>query len=87
MAEKEITEALFILRKEVEKIEGDHPELKDKMESLLTKLEHRLEAEEDDHQLHLVDDMKTALTQFEVEHPTASGIINELMLTLSNIGV
>ena len=87
MAEKEITEALFILRKEVEKIEGDHPELKDKMESLLTKMEHRLEAEEDDHQLHLVDDMKTALTQFEVDHPTASGIINELMLTLSNIGV
>jgi hypothetical protein len=37
--------------------------------------------------LHLVDDMKTALTQFEVEHPTASGIINELMLTLSNIGI
>ncbi|MFM2007420.1 MAG: hypothetical protein RLZZ09_3075, partial [Pseudomonadota bacterium] len=76
-----------ILRKEVEKIEGDHPELKDKMESLLTKMEHRLEAEEDGHQLHLVDDMKAALTQFEVEHPTASGIINELMLTLSNIGV
>ena len=87
MAEKEITEALFILRKEVEKIEGDHPELKDKMESLLTKLEHRLKAEEGGQPVHLIDDMKTALTQFEVEHPTASGIINELMLTLSNIGV
>ncbi|MCF7968739.1 MAG: DUF4404 family protein [Methylococcaceae bacterium] len=87
MAEKEITEALFILRKEVDKIEGDHPELKDKMESLLTKLEHRLEAEEGGQPVHLIDDMKTALTQFEVEHPTASGIINELMLTLSNIGV
>ena len=87
MAEKEITEALFILRKEVERIEGDHPELKDKMESLLTKLEDRLEGADDEQHLHLVDDMKTALTQFEAEHPTASGLINELMLTLSNIGI
>lgn len=87
MAEKEITEALFILRKEVEKIEGEHPELRDKMESLLTRLEHRLDNAEEEQHLHLVDDMKAALNQFEAEHPTASGLINELMLTLSNIGI
>ncbi len=87
MAEKEITEALFTLRAEVEKMEGSHPELKDKLESLLTKLENRLEATGEGQSLHLVADMKTALTQFEVEHPTATGIINELMVTLSNIGI
>lgn len=87
MAEKEINEALFILRKEVEQLEGDHPELKDKLEALLGRIEKKLEATEDDQHIHLVHDMKSALTQFEVEHPTATGIINDLMVTLSNLGI
>lgn len=87
MAEKEISEALFILRKEVEQLEGDHPELKDKLESLLGRIEKKLEVTENDQHIHLVQDMKSALTQFEVEHPTATGIINDLMVALSNLGI
>lgn len=87
MAEKEVNEALFSLRQEVERLEGDHPELKNRLESLLEKLENRMEASEDKNHLHLVEDMKEALSQFEVEHPTMTGILNELMVTLSNLGI
>ncbi len=87
MAEKEINEALYTLRHEVEQLEDSQPELKEKLESLLSELEDQLEASEDHHRLHLVEDFKTALSQFEVEHPTATGVIGELMLTLSNLGI
>lgn len=87
MAEKEVAEALYSLRREVETLEGQQPELKDGLESLLTKLEARLEAGEAADHLHLVDDMKSTLTKFEVEHPTLTGVLNQLMVALSNIGV
>lgn len=43
MAEKEVSEALFKLRTEVEKLEQGHPELRNKLEGLLEKLENRFE--------------------------------------------
>ena len=87
MAEKDISEALFALRQEVERLESNHPEISAKLESLLEKLEHRLDSEDDGKNLHLLKDFKEAVATFEVEHPTATGIINELMLTLSNLGI
>jgi len=87
MAEKEIGEALFSLRNEVERMEDSHPELKDKLDNLLSQLEENLEAGEDTHQIHLIEDFKTALSQFELEHPTATGVLNELMVTLGNLGI
>jgi hypothetical protein len=87
MAEKEINEALFTLRQEVEQMEGSHPELKDKLDALLTQLEEKLETTEHPQQLHLMDDFKEAISKFEVEHPTATGVLSELMLTLSNLGI
>ena len=85
MAEKEIGEALFSLRNEVERMEDSHHELKDKLENLLSQLEDHLEASEDTHRIHLIEDFKTAISQFEIEHPTATGVLNELMVTLSNL--
>lgn len=87
MAEKEINEALFTLRREVEQLEDSQPELKQKLDTLLTELEERLESTEDSHQLHLVEDFKEALSNFEIEHPTATGVLNDLMVTLSNLGI
>ncbi|CAL1241730.1 DUF4404 family protein [Candidatus Methylocalor cossyra] len=87
MAEKEVSEALFSLRSEIDRLEGKNPELKARLEGLLDELENRLEAAEDENHLHLVEDMKEAVSQFEVEHPTLTGILNELMVALSNLGI
>lgn len=87
MAEKEVAEALYSLRQEVERLEGAHPELKQRLESLLEALEDRMEASEDKNHLHLVQDMQEALSQFEVEHPTLTGLVNQLMVSLGNLGI
>lgn len=87
MAEKEVSEALFQLRSEIETLSPENPELKERLEGLLNDLEDRLEATEDVNHLHLVEDMKEAVTQFELEHPRITGILNELMVSLSNMGI
>lgn len=35
----------------------------------------------------LVDSLKDSITHFEVSHPTLTGVLNELMMTLSNMGI
>ena len=87
MAEKEVSEALFNLRSEIERMEEGNPELKAKLEGLLDDLEDNLEATEDVNHLHLVEDMKEAVSQFEMQHPTLTGILNELMVALGNMGI
>jgi uncharacterized protein YoxC len=87
MAEKEVNEALFRLREEVEGLGDRHPELKERLETLMDDLEERLESSEDENHLHLVEDMQEAISRFEVEHPTLTGIVNQLMVTLSNMGI
>jgi uncharacterized protein YoxC len=87
MAEKEVSEALFNLRSEIESLDGANPELRQRLEGILDDLENRLEATEDENHLHLVEDMKEAVTQFEVEHPRLTGILNDLMVSLSNLGI
>jgi hypothetical protein len=87
MADIEINEAIFKLRQEIEQIGETHPELKLRLETNLDELEDKLDASDDDNHLHLVADMKDALSQFEVEHPTITGVLNQLMVTLSNMGI
>lgn len=87
MAEKEVNEALFNLRNEIEALGDRNPELKSRLEGLLDELEDRMEVEEDENHLHLVEDMKEAVSQFEVEHPRITGIVNDLMLALGNMGI
>ena len=87
MAEKEVSEALFKLRTEVEKLEQGHPELRNKLEGLLEKLENRFEAGTDGQHLQLVDEVKETVGRFEVEHPTATAVVAEFLQVLSSIGV
>lgn len=87
MAEKEVSEALFKLREQVEKLEQGHPELRNRLEQLLEKLENRFESGADGKHLQFVDEVKESVEQFEVEHPTATAVVAEFLQVLSNIGV
>jgi Domain of unknown function (DUF4404) len=87
MAEKEVSEALFKLREQVEKLELDHPEVKNRLEALLEKVESRFESSADGKHLQVVDEVKEAVEQFEVEHPTVTAVVAEFLQVLSNIGV
>lgn len=86
MTEQKINDALGELRKEGEQL--DNPEQKELLESLLENIEQNVDysGTVDEHQ-DLVEDVKDAITHFEVEHPRITGILNEIIMALGNMGI
>ncbi len=86
MTEPEIADAITRLRAEINTLDTNNVETREKLESLLENLEQNLHASEDE-DVHLMDEMKEAISQFEVEHPRVTGIINDIMIALGNLGI
>jgi hypothetical protein len=88
MTEQNINDSLQQLRDEIDKLHLDDRDVKDRLNQLVESIEGSLgggELLEPDHDL--VEELKDVISQFEVEHPRITGIVNELMMTLSNLGI
>lgn len=86
MTEQKINTALEELRKESGQL-GDE-ESKEILDALADSIEQNVDYSgvSDEHQ-DLVEDVKDAITHFEVEHPQITGILNDIMMSLSNCGI
>ncbi len=89
MPEKILRDDIEKLRKEIENLGADEDvSKKEKLESLLQDIESGLETEEQNkNQSELLAGLKESVNHFETEHPRATGIINDIMVTLSNMGI
>jgi predicted transcriptional regulator len=88
MTEQKLNDALGELRKEIERLEIDNRATKERLATLVENIEQRIESSGGGEEHHdLVEEMKDAITHFEVEHPRITGIINDIMMTLSNAGI
>ena len=87
MSQEELHQLLNKLRAELENLEINsdaHQELS----LLITNIEHQIEGLEDKQQkVSLTENLRTHIEKFEVEHPRITGILNDIMMKLSNIGV
>ncbi|OGT34989.1 MAG: hypothetical protein A2W28_12150 [Gammaproteobacteria bacterium RBG_16_51_14] len=87
MPENQLRKELERLRSEVTSA-GTDPESAQRLQALITEIEVKLAHPDDADQHHnLVSDIKEAITHFETEHPRATGILNDIMVTLSNMGI
>lgn len=88
MTEKPIHHALSELRAEIDNLHLDDADTKNHLNQLLQSIEESVASEslENGH-TDLIEDMSNAVTQFEVEHPRITGIINDIMVKLSNMGI
>lgn len=87
MSEREILETLEQLRAQIAAMDADGAS-KARLQSLVQGLEQKLRAPTDkDHHLHLIEEVKEAISYFEVEHPRLTGILNDLMMALSSMGI
>jgi seryl-tRNA synthetase len=88
MPEKILRDDIEKLRKEIESLGADEDASKEKLEQLLQDIESGLETEEQDkNQSELLAGLKESVNHFETEHPRATAIINDIMVTLSNMGI
>lgn len=88
MTNTKLKDELEKLRAEVKDLATDNIEATTKLEALISELEKKLEepSDEDQHN-NLVENLKEAITQFETEHPRATAIMNDIMVSLSNMGI
>lgn len=85
----ELRQSVEQLRTEIDALSdtGD-PGSKVRLRTLLAELEHKLAYPDDaEHHATVVENLQTAIEDFEVQHPTATGVMNRVMLALSGMGI
>ena len=88
MTDIKLKDELEKLRTEVKELATDNIEATEKLEALIGEIEKKLqEPSNPDQNTSLVEDLKDAISQFETEHPRATAILNDIMVTLSNMGI
>ena len=75
------------LRAELSAFAPDHSGTRDRLNAIIGDIEHHVQ-EPDDASAHgLLDDIRNFVGRFETEHPRATAILNDIMVTLSNMGI
>jgi len=83
-----IREDIERLRAEIESLEGADPATREKLRRLVEDLEGRLEhADQAPGHEDLADQLRDTMLQFETSHPTLTGILNDIMIKLVNMGI
>ena len=85
---KKLQKNLEKLRAEIDHVAADDHETRERLNRLISELEKKLENPDDENHHHgLLLDIKTTIDYFETEHPRATAILNDIMVTLSNMGI
>jgi len=88
MEREELQQSLEGLRSEIRKLGEDDEAIKDRMRNLMADLERQLDDDEDyDEPEQLIESMRDHIERFEVEHPRLTGMLNRVMVALSNLGI
>jgi len=87
MSDEQLRQSLTELRSELERLEAEEAEVRERLDALIAGIETRLDAPGDSaHHHSLVRDLRRSTLQLEVSHPRATAILNRIMATLGNIG-
>ena len=87
MADKQLREDLERLRAEISGLEPDS-KTREKLTRLLEEIEQEIdESSLEDIAKSVLEKVEKSVSRFETTHPTITGILNNIMVTLSNIGV
>lgn len=87
MPEKHLQESLEALREQVQSLDLTDPQAKSRLEALIQDLEQQLETQDTRHGQRASQKLPGLIESFEVEHPQMTRVLNQIMLTLSNMGI
>ncbi len=78
-------EKITSLKKEVEQLPVDNGSTKKHINELIKDIENLNGTTEENEDV--LDKIKSSIDRFETEHPRATAILNDIMVTLSNMGI
>ena len=87
MSDGQLRQSLTELRTELERLEAEEAEVRDRLDALIVGIETRLDAPHNiPHHHSLVRDLRQSILQLEVSHPSATAMLNRMMAALGNMG-
>lgn len=88
MTQEQLKRSLDGLRQELHALEDDSQETRARLGELIAELEDQIEQlGESEGTESLLDNLRRWVEDFEVEHPRTTRIVNDIMMTLSNMGI
>lgn len=86
MDEKDIYQHLETLKQQLDVSEGLSDEARERMLGLIDRVEEQLPSAENPED-GFAEQFEALVTEFEVTHPTLTGIVNNVLVALGNMGV
>ncbi len=82
----QLNEALQALRDEIDNLNTDESR-KQSLNTLADQVEQQFDDSSNSGNQGLIESLEETISEFEVEHPALTSIINRLLVTLSNMGI
>ncbi len=82
---EKIHEKITSLKNELEQLSISDNSAKENINDLINEIENLNESTEEKN--IAIDNIKSSIDRFETEHPRATAILNDIMVTLSNMGI
>ncbi len=83
--QENLNDKITSLKKELEQLSFEDNAAKDHINELIKEIENTSSTVEEKN--FIIDKIKLSIDRFETEHPRATAILNDIMVTLSNIGI
>lgn len=88
MAREKLKQDLEKLRFEVDETKVSDPQVLALLEQHIADIERAVEYPEDaEHPETIASRLSESMLEFETKHPRAAAIVNEIMITLNNMGI
>jgi len=88
MSHDELHALVQQLKSEIAGLRSDDDEARERLQALVSDLDRRIDDEDDGAEDEaLMASLRESVDRFEVEHPRATGIINNILVMLGNIGI
>jgi hypothetical protein len=88
MSQEKLRRDLERLRRELDNLAHHETETRRALDRLVRDIERSIEKPEDESlQEGLAGDLRAAVSRFEAAYPRTTAILNDIMVTLSNMGI
>ncbi|NJK40262.1 MAG: DUF4404 family protein [Acaryochloridaceae cyanobacterium SU_2_1] len=88
MSKEDILKSLQLLRAELAKLEGADAQTLERLALLIKDVERQVDNPESHEQREaLVQNLPVLIEQFEVDHPQMTETLNQILMTLSGMGI
>lgn len=87
MSEQDLKESIEKLRREVDALPGDDVDARRRLNAIISELDKKLaEPGTEDHH-GLVSNLQDSIKELEARHPDTTTLLNNIMMTLANMGI